>query len=1254
MKRKKAIRRPTKKDLALAKEFDMLGMPYKPASDSCFSLEVDVPDSMGHETHAALQRIKKLVGGNINEFVADRLAYPTEMALCKAMAAEQIDTVAAAIYNIEAYGQGIIIGDQTGIGKGRQAAAIIRYAVAEGKKPIFITEKPNLFSDIYRDLVAIGSERLVPFIVNGRESKTDIKDEEGKVVYQALHQEAQNSVFQELSLPSSFDFIVCTYSQLSGELKKPLKPNFLRAMAKDNILILDEAHNASGSSNTGEFLQKIVAEAKGVAFLSATFAKRPDNMPIYAIKTCIAEANMGKEDLVAAITKGGVALQEILSSQLVAEGQMIRRERTYEGIEVVYKTLNSLEKQHRRTADQITEIIRDIIEFQKTDLKGVFEQMDEVAKGSMSEVSARGGTENAGVDNQPYFSKVFNVINQMLFAVKAEAVADEAILELKAGRKPVIAFSSTMGSFLEEMGVEEGSTVSADFRLVLQKGLDGVLRYTEKDANGKPKYGSLKISELSPEAKRKYYSIQGKIDKVSTGICISPIDIIIQKIQAAGYKVAEVTGRKFELQINPKTLMAVVLNRKKLNTNDAFRMFNNNEVDVLMINQSGSTGASAHAVPTKKVPKEEVKQRVMIVLQAELDINREVQKRGRINRTGQILKPKYIYVSSAIPAEGRLMMMLQKKLKSLDANTSSNQKQSKDILSVPDFLNKYGDKIVMEFLSENLEINLLLDDPLKLLDTDGDAKKERESSPEDAAHRVSGRVAVLSTEMQEKFYNEISERYNDMVEYLKSVNEYDLEVEDMNLEAETVKTKVFKMGKGGRTSFGDDSVLESAMCNVLRKPMTKPEIEKAIRDELKGREPKEIQREIIEALEKFEKERLLKDLKESEERHDLYKKNAPNEKKIKAIEDKTQREQALAERLNEIENAKRANIQKLNNEAMNRLDYLKTFFSSFIIGNGYNYPTLTFDIGASMAKCIFLGAMIDRKRPNPFAPSSVKFKFAVSDSTRYIPLQASGDAAKQLNAIIAASLRLTSYQSSQIFSNWDEITKESNVNRRIRHIVTGNILQAFGDGKGKLVSYTLKGGGVRKGILMPENWQPSDEDRTEVPLLVVENHIKSLRPGQLLSSKNKVISFSRNSSGDLVLMVAGTRQKGGHIFLDNDVIVMTRENNFNKVSDVMRATVPEIKMHDCLVLLQEKHGVTMEVNSNLIEGKDFSKPRPGDVYLELHHKHKNTLIDDLSLMELEAEAIALELELLSFGSKVGVSGVKTKNNKRNVTKRRKR
>ena len=306
------------------------------------------------------------------------------------------------------------------------------------------------------------------------------------------------------------------------------------------------------------------------------------------------------------------------------------------------------------------------------------EELDKIAVAEGKEVELREGTSQTGVDNLPYFSNMFQVINQMLFSLKAEAVAERAIQRLKEGKKPVIAFASTMGSFIEGlenergMPVGDGDIINADFTEVLRRGLDGVLRYTEKDVDGNSIPKKFEISELPDEARAEYLRIHNKIKKVSTGITISPIDVVIQKLKDAGYSVAEVTGRKYELQLNPKTGKGLVLSRKRINTNDAFRQFNNNEVDVLMINQSGSTGASAHAIPTAKVSKDQVRQRVMIVLQAELDINTEVQKRGRINRTGQILKPIYDYITSAIPAEKRLMMMLQKKLKSLDANTASN------------------------------------------------------------------------------------------------------------------------------------------------------------------------------------------------------------------------------------------------------------------------------------------------------------------------------------------------------------------------------------------------------------------------------------------------------------------------------------------------------------------------------------------------------------------------------------------------------
>ena len=1213
-----------------------LGAPYEPASEACVVLHTQVPDSMAFETRQAILSIRQQVGGDIDNFVRHRLKYPTKAALCKVLSAEQIDAVAMAIYNIEARGQGMIIGDQTGIGKGRVAAAMIRYAVVQGHKPVFLTEKANLFSDIYRDLSAIGSSHLRPFIVNGREPKTDIKDEDGEVVYTAPPPTEQQLVFQNRHVPSQYDFVVATYSQFNSPEKKPEKPHFLQAIADNNIFIMDEAHNSSGSSNTGEFLQKVVANTKGVVFLSATFAKRPDNMPIYAMKTSIADCNMSRDDLVDAITRGGVALQEILSSQLVAEGQMVRRERSFEGVEVNYLNLDDKAEEHRATADNITEILRSIIGFQGEFIDKAVEDLDKIAVAEGKEVDLREGTSQAGVDNQPYFSKVFQVINQMLFSLKADAVAERTIQRLKEGKKPVIAFASTMGSFIEGMENEngmpvgDGDTINADFTEVLMRGLDGILRYTEKDVDGTSIYKRFALSELPPEAQVEYHRIYNKIQSVSTGITISPIDVIINKLKAAGYSVAEVTGRKYEIQLNPKTGMGLVLSRRRINTNDAFRQFNNNEVDVLMINQSGSTGASAHAIPTAKVAKDQVRQRVMIVLQAELDINTEVQKRGRINRTGQILKPIYDYMTSAIPAEKRLMMMLQKKLKSLDANTASNQKQSNKILDVPDFLNKYGDKIVKDYLVENKEVNALLNDPLKLEDSKEDSGSIRENATEDAAHRVSGRVAVLSTKMQAEFYNEISERYNDYVEYLKQVGEYDLEVEAMNLEAETVGSKVIKMGKGSDSAFGDDSNLETVRANVLKKPFTKAELENMVLDALKGVEPKTQQAELIQQFAHFNAQALDAELAEVEIKYKDLILNIPNEKamlKIQAKQGEGAYLMACAERRKELEDARELKKEQTQRVYDNRRQYLMKMFSFYYVGRGLNYPIETYQGGNELVPAVFIGFVIDAKKKNPYAPSAIKLRFAIANSSKYLAVPASYS--EDIMAIIGASVDVPEHSLPVLLTQWEEYTAQNSVDRRIRHIITGNLLQAFSDFKGKLVSYTTNDGQTKKGILMPENWNPTEQvqDKVVVPILKALPLIKSLQHGGHILTNIGLSIFKQGSYFRLI--VAASRVKGGDIYLDRQLLELVQNNNFEKTSDKMVALVPETNIDKAVELLQTNHSLSVTIHSYQLKDLKAEVIRLKNRKPILLPDKEEEPVNNVLLLELEAEALALELELLA-------------------------
>ncbi len=1156
-----------------------LGMQYIPTSDVCNILDTVVPDSMGYEIHIALRIIQEKLGKPLHKYVAEKLHY-TETELCNALSAEQVDAVAMAIYNIEERKQGLIVGDQTGIGKGRVAAAMIRYGCKNGMKPIFISEKPNLFTDIYRDLIDIYSRDLKPFIVNSRDARTNIKDKKGNIIYSALLKNEQEEILLSKKLPNRFDFICSTYSQFSSPLKKVVKPNFLHELAENNLIIMDESHNASGTSNTGEFLQNVLRRSKGVVFLSATFAKRPDNMPIYAMKTAISDINMTHEKLIEAVIKGGVALQEIISSQLVAEGQMIRRERSFEGVEVNYITLTEKELIHKAVYDNIAGILMDIIDFQGNYISNMVKEMDKEVAAEGKEAETRKGTSKAGVDNQPMFSRIFQFVNQMLFSIKAKDVALKAIERLREGKKPIIAFSSTMESFFNDMkkedgtAVKSGDTVNLDYRVVVEKALQSVMKYTVIDVNGDREHKYFEFEDLEPQAQEAYVAIVNKIEDMPESITISPIDVIKNSVRKAGFSIEEVTGRKTEIKLIEGTNRGVLMNRKKVLANDAFRMFNDNEIDCLMINQSGSTGASAHAIVTDKVPENDVKQRVMIVLQPELDINREVQKRGRINRTGQILKPIYDYISSAIPAERRLMMMLQKKLKSLDANTTSNQKQSENMLKTDDFLNKYGDKIVTEYLVENEDLNKKIDNPLFLKSKDS---TDNIKIIENAASKVAGRVAVLKTEEQEQFYSDVLERYNDYVDYLKQAGEYDLEVEALKLNAETKQTKVVIQGKTGESVFSESTYLEEVEVDNLRKPYSKSEIEVLINKNLDGKTAEKIQTELKEEIKNFYEKRASDHIQEIEEKNKKAIQNIVKEKKYKKLETKSEKENYIETRTESIVSAKKTAIENVELKNKNTHNSISHFISFFKIGK-----ELIFDRNFNMFAptiAICLGYSIDRKKKNPFAPSAIKIRLAISSSLKYLELSLSGESAKKLSEIMGQS---RGYSYSNVLDRWDENCKKSSSERKTVYIVTGNILQGFSKYQGKLISFTTKDGSVRKGILMPDNFDPvkSGGNYVSVPFDKTAKYILDISSSIIVDAGK--IKLEKTWSG-LYKLYTPTNKNYQNIYKDNEIIELcnNKQDGFVRVGGAMTAIFEKEKVEKLCAILGLKHNLSINIHPNV-------------------------------------------------------------------------
>lgn len=1140
-------------------------MPY-PAQSKSSPIGSVVPTNMAQPLRNILTQF-----GDIDSYVTDKLGYKDKEELFGKLAAEQVDSVAMAIYQIE-HNQALIIGDMTGVGKGRQAAAMIRYATLQGKTPIFVTEKPHLFSDLYRDLLDIGSDNLVPFIMNDKSAKSDptMTDKNGKKVYESLGKAAKQKILNSGKLPKGYNYIVTTYSQLSsGEGKSSLKKDFFSRNINDNILVMDESHNAGGEGNTGDYLQEVLPYTKGVVFLSGTFAKKPKNMPIYALKTSMRDANMSDTELIAAIEKGGVPLQEIMSKNLVEIGQMVRRERDFTGVTIDWETLDKSKDKHYEIFDNVINVFNELIHFQRDYVNPIIEMKNDIMKGEQGSASNTKGTKDLGVSNVPFASKTFNLVRQLLVSLKAEDVANTALEELKAGRKPVIAISSTMETFIKDIGANEGDQISDfSYRLSLKKGLDSLMKYTEKDLNDDGTQKTLSISDLSQDGAEKYRELEDKIRKFSAGITISPIDAIKDKITKAGYTIGELTGRNEELTFSEDGKMATIGKRKDTDKKALVLAFNSGNLDVLLLNQSASTGISMHASKDFK----DQRQRVMISAQTQLDVNTEVQMRGRIDRTGQVQRGAYRYIISPIPAEQRLIMMFKAKLKSLDANTTSNQKSKTNDIEVTDFLNKYGDEIVTDYLKENREINTKLLDPFKF-DTMSADEVDAFTKVEGAASKVSGYVALLNVKDQENFYKEVAERYESQMKYLNDNNANDLEITTLPLNAETKSSIVTVPGKNNGNPFSEDSILETVEVDVMKKPLKAAEIKKLSSDLTDGKTPYDYKNDLKDKIDNFLETALEK------ETADIIASQKKNEEKILAKLNKdldksgasaTERSNALNEAKVNLEESTQLRINANRTKSTIRSNNIKSIVNSLNVSKTYLIPnSIDISLNTTYSDGIFMGFKTKEK----LIPSNIVAVFATLDGRQRveIPLSKAG----YINSLISETYR---GGASANLENWD--SKIPTSRRQTRHIVTGNILQAYGTNEGQLITYSTKAGDLKQGILLPESYKIEGQ-KMRVQIIAGLDQLLSGKP---LVDSSGTISVTNEGNG-YALNVPLSKAKGGIYFLDPKLREMVIGNDFRQLGSKMVGAISSNRIKDVLQYLSTKHNTSIEVDPTKVEPK---------------------------------------------------------------------
>ena len=1203
---------------------------YAPRSENPFTLKAVMPADQQESVNKNLEKL-----GDADQFLVDELGYNDKADLYAHLAAEQVDSVALALQQAKK-GNAFIIGDMTGIGKGRQAASLIRYAKKQGQVPVYFTKTAGLLSDVYRDLVDIGSKELRPFVF-GSAKEAAITDADGNVVFALPSKNEVKRVLDYIEkngeLPKEYDYVLTTYSQVSNgvyefdengnrkerKLAKGKKfgaaaisgqarRDAIEKLMKNGYLILDESHTAGGDSGQGNYFQHIIQKAKNVTFFSATFAKRPDNMPIYALRTAMNQGGLKASDLIDAVKRGGATLQEIMSQALTQCGQMIRRERDMTGVTIDWKAIDDPEvvAEQREQYDSIIGLFNDIINFQRTYVSAYVDRRNEELAEVQSSMGIKRGTEALGIKNQPFASKAFNTVQQVLLSLKAKSAAERAIDYLKQGMKPVIALNNTNESQTGNLALGEEMD-APDLGTSLKKGLEGTLRYTSKNAKDESESGYINLSDLGADAVEAYRALEEKIRKTSTGLSLSPIDVIKNELTKAGYKVGELTGRQTEFVYNENGTVTKV-KRADTDKKKLAREFNDGQIDALILNKSAATGISLHA--SSKYADQ--RKRVMIVAQQQLDVNDEVQMRGRIDRTGQVARGAYEYVVSLIPAEQRLLMMFKAKLKSLDANTTSSQKSKFNEMEVADITNKYGDKVVKEYMAEHLDLYARMADPFGWEKTYGadlsvvDPQKLVASSDGMSseaggdASKLLGRMALLKVKEQEKMLQEIGDLYAAEIQRLNEMGENDLEITELPLKAKTINKGIWKEGSepGGNNAFADNTYVEKVNMAVLKKPMKAEEVKKAQDGLTGGKSWDEYRKEKITAAKEYFDKKTAEATQKYEERA-VKAATKAKEKYIKEAK-KGQKENGMSDE--QIEKMAGYQYESIYSDEKTKLDEvvknlkakygvferaLETFNTedAFVLPTDMNNPAELSGFGNSY------GRLIDIKITDNFSTNASTISFATLDGRRKITFPINGKVGlgsdkadvigiidrltRQASAMGDKHLRVLSMDAS----NWDKLT--SNESRKDGYIITGNLLQALIDTKeqglgGQLVKYTTDTGEVKTGILMPEKFEPNGLANEKPINSVAEKFELPTNKGGIteITSSDEDVKIAQGfdymkMARNYTIRVPKSNKKGGKYFLDKELLKMVDGGNFETRGNTMLAEIKADKLKDVLDRLSE-------------------------------------------------------------------------------------
>jgi hypothetical protein len=922
------------------------------------------PKNLVQKQKNVLEQVKEEVG-DIDEFVIKELGYKDRAELGKRLMSEQVDAVALSIWN-HRRGIATINGDQTGIGKGRVLAALMKWCLRNDLTPIFMTEKPNLFMDMLRDANNIGAffegdtDRIEPFIIaNDVKLSTEI---EGKTLpYNTPDDQVKNKVWgiaKDGQLPKGYNVIFVNYSQIDQEILPPehyefpdpntpvtllssedrairkdtIRTQALRALAPKAMLLMDESHFAAGESASesedGKRVDKmlgIMDKMSGVYYSSATYAKRASSIPLY-YRTAISRSGIEAKKIGEIMHVGGAPLQQEVASML-AESSMFRRERSMRGVSFGIKQTEQYRERDREIGNQFSDMVQEVARYQnnlKENLSKLEAAMQEKGMCQQKDSADKPMGKKVKLSSYNFGRSFFHVIETLLFSMKADAVADDAIERVKNGNKknPLTEEQLHLMNQIEAAAMKRGGdplkerfskygttepfhaqdipegdmnllyasmtrpeemeyrthrdsqrpqkvviainqTGEATLEALKEMGLDktynsALERYMNKIAEGiavKWEGGSTKKNLLGPnaasllwdtlpnlhgenvsdmpeykkllsDARADYEKLVGLVrsNEELKKLPVSPIDHITDRLKKASIEFGEYTSRTNQLKegviIDRPDDESSPKNRGRMN-----KKFNNEDLDVMIINASGAVGISLHSSRDDSI---NLKQRVMFIMSPITEINGFQQIIGRIMRTGMVQRPEYLLIQTTLPHETRKASFLRAKLSKLNASTTSNKDTAMTgSVELPDFFNQIGDDVALETLLEHPQV--LAEMPLKfppnmlppmkaaLLNQYYKAKSTWEGG---FVRTFSGWMSTVSPDTMDAFWSDFGERFKGRLRGLIENGEDPFATNERDFQAELVAANTIFDEVDADVSFGQKAVIEKLKVKEGGEPMS--------------------------------------------------------------------------------------------------------------------------------------------------------------------------------------------------------------------------------------------------------------------------------------------------------------------------------------------------------------------------------------------------------------------------------------------------